>query len=92
MKFKVVITYDSEYEGYVVDLIGKTLQRFREGRCKDFSEIWLRIDHQTGSHIILYHESKPTLSIPDHKELAPGLLRGLIRKSGLTVDEFLRER
>jgi len=47
------------------------------------------VDHQTGSHMILYHESKPTLSVPNHKELAPGLLRGLIRKSGLTVDDFL---
>jgi len=29
--------------------------------------------------MILYHEERPTLSIPNHKELAPGLLRGLIR-------------
>jgi len=48
------------------------------------------VDHQTGSHIILYHESRPTLSVPNHKELTPGLPRSLIRKSGLTVDEFLR--
>ena len=47
------------------------------------------VDHQTGSHIILYHPMKPTLSVPNHKELAPGLLRGLIAKSGLTVDDFL---
>jgi hypothetical protein len=39
--------------------------------------------------MILYHPEKQTLSIPNHKELAPGLLRGLIRCSGLTVDEFL---
>lgn len=50
------------------------------------------LDHKTGSHMILYHKSKPTLSIPDHKELAPGLIRGLIRKSGLTVDEFLEAK
>lgn len=50
------------------------------------------LDHQTGSHMILYHESRPTLSIPNHKELAPGLLRGLIRKSGLTVEEFLKAK
>ena len=49
-------------------------------------------DHQTGSHILLYHPDKATLSIPNHKELAPGLLRGLIRKSGLTVEEFIREK
>lgn len=28
------------------------------------------------------------LSIPDHKELSKGLLRGLIRDSGLTVQQF----
>ena len=57
-----------------------------------FEKFGYLIDHQTGSHIILYHESRPTLSIPNHKELAPGLLRALIRKSGLTVDEFLKAR
>lgn len=41
--------------------------------------------------MILYHESKATLSIPDHRELAPGLVRGLIRKAGLSVDEFLEK-
>jgi len=30
-----------------------------------------------------------TLSIPNHPEVARGTLRGLIAKSGLTVDEFL---
>jgi predicted RNA binding protein YcfA (HicA-like mRNA interferase family) len=56
---------------------------------KAFKKIGYRIDHQTGSHMILYHQERQTLSIPDHKELAPGLLRGIIRTSGLTVDEFL---
>ncbi len=42
--------------------------------------------------MILYHESRPTLSIPNHKELASNLLRGLIRKGGLTVDEFLKAK
>ncbi len=31
-----------------------------------------------------------SLSIPDHRELAPGTLRKLIRLSGLTVEEFRR--
>jgi hypothetical protein len=39
--------------------------------------------------MILYREGHPTLSVPNHKELAPGLLRGLIRRAGLTIDEFL---
>jgi hypothetical protein len=33
-----------------------------------------------------------SLSIPDHRELAPGTLRKLIRLAGLTVEEFLRLR
>ncbi len=45
---------------------------------------------QTGSHIIL---SKPgiavNLSIPDHRTVKRGTIRGLIRKSGMTVDEFV---
>ena len=29
------------------------------------------------------------LTIPDHRELDRGLLRGLIRDAGLTVEEFV---
>ena len=59
---------------------------------KVFKKFGYVVDHQTGSHVILFHESRPTLSVPDHAELAPGLLRGLIRKSGISVDEFLQSR
>jgi predicted RNA binding protein YcfA (HicA-like mRNA interferase family) len=55
-----------------------------------FQKFGYVLDHQTGSHMILFHESRPTLSIPNHKELAPGLLRGQIRKSGISVAEFLK--
>ena len=30
-----------------------------------------------------------TLSVPDHRELNAGTLRALIRKAGLTIDQFL---
>ncbi len=44
---------------------------------------------QSGSHMIL---TKPgsiaSLSIPDHRELAPGTLRKLIRLAGVTVEQF----
>ena len=48
------------------------------------------IDHQTGSHVILRHENPPhrRLTVPDHKEIAKGTLRAIIRQAGLTVDEF----
>jgi len=55
-----------------------------------FSKVGYRIDHQTGSHVILRHQDAPhrRLTVPDHGELAKGTLRSLIREAGLTVDEF----
>ena len=45
---------------------------------------------QRGSHMILVKEGHmATLSVPDHREVAKGTLRSLIRSSGLTVDEFV---
>ena len=38
---------------------------------------------------LLKPESAGMLSIPDHRELDTGLLRGLIRDSGLSVDQFV---
>ena len=44
---------------------------------------------QRGSHMILVKPGHmATLSVPDHREIAKGTLRSLIRASGLTVDEF----
>jgi HicA-like toxin of HicAB toxin-antitoxin system len=34
-------------------------------------------------------EEMATLSVPDHREVAKGTLRSLIRAAGLTVSEFL---
>jgi len=59
---------------------------------KAFSKVGYRLDHQEGSHIILYCDKVgyPILSIPDHKELASGLLRAQIKRAGLSVEEFLK--
>lgn len=56
---------------------------------KAFENLGWQVHHQSGSHIILYRSGFPTLSVPNHRELAPGLLRGLIRRCGLSVDEFI---
>ena len=56
---------------------------------KIFEKYGYVLDHQTGSHQILWHPEKNTLSIPNHRELAPSLLRSLIRQAEMTVDEFL---
>jgi len=47
---------------------------------------WL---HTKGSHMILVHETRVRLSVPRHRELDRGLLRRLIRDSGLSVAEFV---
>ncbi|GBE17788.1 MAG TPA: type II toxin-antitoxin system HicA family toxin [Euryarchaeota archaeon] len=57
---------------------------------KTFSKVGWYPHRQVGSHLVMRKEgSKVTLSIPRHKELRPGLLRRLIRDSGLSVDEFV---
>jgi len=45
---------------------------------------------QRGSHMILVKPGHmATLSVPDHKEVAKGTLRRLIRVSGMSVDHFV---
>jgi predicted RNA binding protein YcfA (HicA-like mRNA interferase family) len=56
---------------------------------KAFGRGGWQIARQKGSHIILVKDgSWATLSVPDHREVAPGTLRSLIRASGLTVEQF----
>ena len=47
-------------------------------------------DRQRGSHIVLRRTAPPhrRITVPDHKEVAKGTLRAIIRQAGLTVDEF----
>lgn len=57
---------------------------------KIFEALGWRVVRQAGSHIIMVKEGEiATLSIPNHKELAKGTLRGLIRAANITVEEFL---
>ena len=57
-----------------------------------FEKFGWQIARQRGSHIILVKEgARATLSIPDHKEVARGTLRSLIRAAGLTVEDFAGE-
>ncbi len=57
--------------------------------CKALGKIGYRVDHQTGSHIILRNEVPPyrRLTVPNHKEIAKGTLRAIIRQAGLTLEE-----
>jgi len=57
---------------------------------KAFTRDGWQLVRQRGSHMILVKEgSMATLSVPDHREVAPGTLRSLIRASGLTVERFI---
>lgn len=57
---------------------------------KAFNRKGWQLARQRGSHMIMVKPGHPsTLSIPDHKELAKGTLRSLIRSGDLTVDEFI---
>ncbi|MEF9475387.1 MAG: type II toxin-antitoxin system HicA family toxin [Candidatus Mariimomonas ferrooxydans] len=60
--------------------------------CKVLEKIGFLIDHQTGSHIILRNKRPPhrRLTVPNHKELAKGTLRSIIRQAGITVEEFIK--
>jgi predicted RNA binding protein YcfA (HicA-like mRNA interferase family) len=46
-----------------------------------FGKLGYLVDHQTGSHIILRH--------PNHRELAKGTLRKLVREAGITKEQFV---
>ena len=61
----------------------------REARCAFERDGWV-FDRQRGSHMILVKAGVPlNLSVPDHRELDRGLLRGLIRDAGLTPEQFV---
>lgn len=56
---------------------------------KAFGKDGWEMVRQRGSHMILVKQGQMvTLSVPDHKEVAKGTLRSLIRSSGLSAEEF----
>jgi predicted RNA binding protein YcfA (HicA-like mRNA interferase family) len=56
---------------------------------KAFAKDGWQMARQRGSHMILVKPGHmATLSVPDHREVARGTLRSLIRSSGLTVEQF----
>ena len=49
------------------------------------------LDHQTGSHIILRHRNPPhrRLTIPNHREIARGTLKSVMRQAGINLGQLL---
>jgi len=57
---------------------------------KAFRSFGWEVARQESSHIIMVKEGEmATLSVPDHRTVAKGTLRSLIRSAGLTVNEFV---
>ena len=50
------------------------------------------VDRQKGSHIVLRQRQAPhrRVTVPDHKEIAKGTLRAILRQVGLTIDELVQ--
>ena len=58
---------------------------------KVFERFGWKVVRQSSSHIVMTKDGEiATLSIPDHKEVAKGTLRSLIRSANLTIDEFVK--
>ncbi len=56
-----------------------------------FERLGWAFKRQRGSHMILYKRgTRYSLSVPDHKELRPGTLAGLLRQAEVSVDDFRR--
>ena len=47
------------------------------------------IRDQEGSHLHLRHPVRKPLTIPNHKEIARGTLRAIMREAELSVAEFI---
>lgn len=48
------------------------------------------IRDQEGSHIHLRHPDRLPLTVPNHREIARGTLRAIIKNAGLSVEQFSR--
>ncbi|MDQ6788532.1 MAG: type II toxin-antitoxin system HicA family toxin [Acidobacteriota bacterium] len=58
---------------------------------KAFENLGWEFSRQSGSHIVLTKDGEiVSLSVPNHKEVAKGTLRSLIRAANLTIDEFVK--
>ncbi len=52
-----------------------------------------RVVRQRGSHMVLQKrtdQSTVTTVVPNHKELAPGTLRSILKRTGLSAEDLIR--
>jgi len=59
--------------------------------ARAFERLGWEIARQKGSHIILVRTGHiASLSVPDHREVAQGTLRALLRRAGVSPEQFRR--
>jgi predicted RNA binding protein YcfA (HicA-like mRNA interferase family) len=70
--------------------VGKLANISGKEAVKAFQKAGWEVRGQVGSHLVMTKSGmRQNLTVPQHLELAPGTLRGLIRTAGLSVEEFL---
>ncbi|MGH2567261.1 MAG: type II toxin-antitoxin system HicA family toxin [Bacteroidota bacterium] len=52
------------------------------------TRIGYRFRDKQGSHIHLRHSYRKPLTVPNHREIARGTLRQILRDAGLSISEF----
>jgi predicted RNA binding protein YcfA (HicA-like mRNA interferase family) len=57
---------------------------------KALEKVGYVLDRQKGSHMVLRQNTSPyrRVTIPDHKEIAKGTLRSVLKHIGLTAEEL----
>jgi predicted RNA binding protein YcfA (HicA-like mRNA interferase family) len=62
-----------------------------QGCVTALAKVGFTVRRQTGSHIILQRkEPFAQVVVPNHREVAPGTLRSIIRQADLSVEEFIK--
>jgi len=71
--------------------LGKLANISGKDAAKAFQKAGWKVRGQVGSHLVLTKAGvQANLSVPQHPELAQGMLRKLIKVAELDVDEFLQ--
>jgi predicted RNA binding protein YcfA (HicA-like mRNA interferase family) len=57
---------------------------------KVLEKVGFVVHTRKGSHVTMKRENPPArVTVPDHRTLQTGMLRGIIRQAGMTVQEFV---
>jgi predicted RNA binding protein YcfA (HicA-like mRNA interferase family) len=57
---------------------------------KIFEKVGYSIVRQKGSHIRMYHKTKDSITIPNHKTIGRGLLKKILRDSQITSSDLTK--